>query len=1330
MKGSEYANPSGTYGTPGVAGPGNTPGGRYRVSTWVGGSGELWLFGGYGVDAAGNSGNLNDLWQYNPSTHAWTWCKGSSLRDAAGVHGTRGVGAPGNTPGARGGATTWVGADGALWLYGGYGKDAAGNNGTLSDLWRHDVGTGNWIWVKGSALRHEASVHGTQGVGAAGNTPGARSDGSAWVDAAGKLWLFGGYGNNGPSVEGPFSDLWCYDPAGDVWTWMKGPSIVKQAGVYGTQGVEAAGNNPGARDDAQAWRDAEGKLWLHGGYGYTASGDSGYLSDLWCHDPASGNWTWVRGLDEEGAVGVYGTRGMPSAEAIPGARDSALAWTGADGTFWLFGGYGYGGSAMSTVRLADLWRYSPTTGEWAWEAGPKSRLQAGVYGPPGEAAAKAVPGGREEMSAWPDAAGGLWLFGGYGLDDNGATGRLNDLWRYDVAAGAWAWMKGSAQVDPVGIYGTQGAEATANTPGGRQGAMSWADADGGLWLLGGLGYGRSTSWGRLNDLWRFDPATGNWTWRKGADTTGAVGVYGTQGIAAEGNAPGAREDGAAWRGADGALWLFGGYGLGATASTGALGDLWRFDPATGHWAWMKGSQYANASASYGTQGVSAATNTPGGRDQALAWTDGDGNLWLFGGWGRDRQGIEGRLNDLWKHDPGTGEWTWVKGADLRNQVGAYGSMGVAAEGNVPGARQGATGWADGQGRLWLHGGYGYGETTTLGRLNDLWLFDPATGNWTWLGGSALIDRRGTYGTQGTGSANHAPGGRTNAVSVVSGQGHWWLFGGDAIDREGRSGRMNDLWRMAFFHDVRYLAGERGTIVGEAVQRVPHGGSTSEVTANADGGCHFVAWSDGSLANPRQDAAVTQDMAVTATFALNEYAVTLRTDGTPGATLNGAAAVTATVIHGQPFGPVTASAPAGFGFAGWRGDVVGQDNPLLLASVTGEVVATATFGRIRTLAVAVVGVGATLPSAGEHTVVEGLPLALTALPSAGHHLVSWAAGGQAQLAEPQAVQTTVTVTGDAAVTATFAINRYTVRFGTDGTEGAFLTGELVQTVDHGGSCTPVLAISPEGLAFLGWDGDAAGMDNPLTVTGVAADQEILARFGLPLACGKVFGIDAEDMPWLPNAGFFMVRPKVYAIYQDPVSLARGRTASAKVLTKVAKPAGAARIEAEWSKRICLFSRVRFKADQAQGVEAGAWLAVPGRQDILPLAMRLRSVEVLDRPSGFAMLMPPEIAGLEMIGPDAKGRERLAVTGWWFGTKKPKVWLEYRTAKGIKGQALKVLAADDPDHVDAGGKPACMDAATGASRLVVILPAQPPKGEPTGDLVLDNGVGLAVAEWPTP
>ncbi|HTV83025.1 MAG TPA: hypothetical protein VME18_10275 [Acidobacteriaceae bacterium] len=60
--------------------------------------------------------------------------------------------------------------------------------------------------------------------------------------------------------------------AATQWTWAGGSSIADQAGVYGTLGVPAVGNIPGARVGAVGWTDAPANFWLFGGAGLPDGG--------------------------------------------------------------------------------------------------------------------------------------------------------------------------------------------------------------------------------------------------------------------------------------------------------------------------------------------------------------------------------------------------------------------------------------------------------------------------------------------------------------------------------------------------------------------------------------------------------------------------------------------------------------------------------------------------------------------------------------------------------------------------------------------------------------------------------------------------------------------------------------------------------------------------------------------------------------------------------------------------------------------------------------------------------------------------------------------------
>ncbi len=62
----------------------------------------------------------------------FVWRKGSGLTDIAGAYGTLGVPAATNTPGSRESSMSWRDNAGNLWLFGGYGYDAAGAYGFLT----------------------------------------------------------------------------------------------------------------------------------------------------------------------------------------------------------------------------------------------------------------------------------------------------------------------------------------------------------------------------------------------------------------------------------------------------------------------------------------------------------------------------------------------------------------------------------------------------------------------------------------------------------------------------------------------------------------------------------------------------------------------------------------------------------------------------------------------------------------------------------------------------------------------------------------------------------------------------------------------------------------------------------------------------------------------------------------------------------------------------------------------------------------------------------------------------------------------------------------------
>ncbi len=438
---------SGVYGVLQTPAAGNQPGGRYGAANWTGSTGHFWLFGGYGYDANGDFGDLNDLWEFHPSTREWAWMSGSDTVGGhggqPGVYGTLGTPAAGNTPGSRDFASSWIDSGGNLWLFGGWDYDTGAIAGELNDLWEFDPSTREWAWMGGSSVvgphDGQSGTYGTLGTPAAGNTPGGLFAPSSWTDSIGNFWLFGGQGNDGNGNFHELNGLWEFDAAKAEWTWMGGSKTVGSdgdvPGVYGTLGTPAAGN----RSDASAWTGVS--LWLFGGTGYDSTGNGGLLNDLWEFNPALNQWAWMSGSDTVGSngaqPGVYGALGTPAAGNAPGGRENATGWTDSKGNLWLLGGYGVD-SGGNGGYLNDLWVFNPATSDWAWMGGSSTvgsnGGQSGVYGTRGEPAAGNAPGGRDAANGWTGGSGNLWLFGGYGYDASGNLGYLNDLWESPPSA--------------------------------------------------------------------------------------------------------------------------------------------------------------------------------------------------------------------------------------------------------------------------------------------------------------------------------------------------------------------------------------------------------------------------------------------------------------------------------------------------------------------------------------------------------------------------------------------------------------------------------------------------------------------------------------------------------------------------------------------------------------------------------------------------------------------------------------------------------------------------------------------------------------------------------
>lgn len=278
---------------------------------------------------------------------------------------------------------------------------------------------------------------------------------------------------------------------------------------------------------------------------------------------------------------------------------------------------------------------------------------------------------------------------------------------------------------------------------------------------------------------------GEWTWMNGTNVINSTGHYGTKGVFDSLNSPPATYEPCQATDSVRNFWIFGGLSY-INASIQYYGDLWEFKPMINQWAWIAGPGISDQSGVYGTQGVSSPLNRPGCRSYcAAAWTDNNFDFWIFGGSGYDANGNVGNLNDLWKFTMSTGEWTWMKGANTWNSTGSYGTKGVGNINNNPPSREetDAT-WVDSNNNLWLFGGL----SITGGTFSDLWKYDQATNEWTWVNGPNTTGNTNNYGVKGVPASTNHPCGRLVYSKWKDYDGNFWLFGGNDL-----ANSYNDMW---------------------------------------------------------------------------------------------------------------------------------------------------------------------------------------------------------------------------------------------------------------------------------------------------------------------------------------------------------------------------------------------------------------------------------------------------------------------------------------------------------------------------------------------------------
>ena len=233
-------------------------------------------------------------------------------------------------------------------------------------MWRYNIGTNEWTWMKGSNVMNDIGSLGVKGVETAANLPSARMSYTQWKGQDGNFYIFGG-----GTFTSSYNDVWKYNLQSNNWTWVSGSGLTDHDGIYSTKCNPNNIDFPHARMENSTIAFGENKshlLWSFGGFQKVNLTNS--YNDLWIYNMNNSNWTWVSGYDYTvlNTTGDYGVKGVASPTNVIPARGGACIWKDNNDNLYFFGGM----AADSTLPTPpghpfalglknDLWRFTPDT---------------------------------------------------------------------------------------------------------------------------------------------------------------------------------------------------------------------------------------------------------------------------------------------------------------------------------------------------------------------------------------------------------------------------------------------------------------------------------------------------------------------------------------------------------------------------------------------------------------------------------------------------------------------------------------------------------------------------------------------------------------------------------------------------------------------------------------------------------------------------------------------------------------------------------------------------------------------------------------------------------
>ena len=321
--------------------------------------------------------------------------------------------------------------------------------------------------------------------------------------------------------------------------WL-GPQQPNIQPVFGTLGSSSADNTPGGRIGYLTTTDAQGRIWLYGGYVINERGSKmneeelafNYQANLWCFHPDTKCWERVNGgTNSDSIYQFYESLGEDNPANSPGDYGgyfyNACFFTDNEGHLYLF---------PTESPEKSLWRYTIANHQWACLLNEAKIDNDSLVQP--EAKDPENPLNIQWGSACAiDSKGDFWFFGGFGIASTDRKATIAVLWRFSNRDHSWHRI-GMSSSSP-GTHGQKGEESTNFWPPPREFCKLWADTSGHLWMFGGQqrvppprkaeyrivdGTKRlfrscfgseSIRIGLYSDLWRYDIASSQWAWMGG-----------------------------------------------------------------------------------------------------------------------------------------------------------------------------------------------------------------------------------------------------------------------------------------------------------------------------------------------------------------------------------------------------------------------------------------------------------------------------------------------------------------------------------------------------------------------------------------------------------------------------------------------------------------------------------------------------------------------------------------------------------------------------------------------------------------------------------------------